>query len=104
MILCMQTCYLYGVKRGNMKKVAKELAFQVGLATGHESALPELRWLISVRKRGQAPVELRKVNSGGKSSPALQMKMASSKLTSSLSRAREATRSPTSLRLVSLCR
>ena len=37
------------------------------------------------------------------SSPALQMKMASSKVTSSLSRASEATKSTTGRRLESLC-
>ena len=37
-------------------------------------------------------------------SPARQMKIASSNVTSSLSRAREATRSPTSRRLMSRCR
>ena len=86
------------------------LALQVDLAIVHVSALPGQWWPIFGQKQGWVGEELRKKGCSriilkvGIISPALQMKMVSSKVTSSLSRPSEATRSPTSRRLMSRCR
>ena len=93
-----------------IKTEARVLALQVDLAIVHVSALPGQWWPIFGQKQGWVGEELRKKGCSriilkvGIISPALQMKMVSSKVTSSLSRPSEATRSPTSRRLMSRCK